>query len=100
MVFAFRLCAWFYGILLECWQAGNVSFRLYCCGAAQCDWIDPVFADTAAYMAWKKSLSVVCSGRRLFPASEEDTPNRKSKEKLGESGPVYIDCRYVIVGGC
>ncbi len=100
MVFAFGLCAWFYGILLERRQAGDVSFRLYCCGAAQHDWIDPVFADAAAYMAWKKNLSVVCSNRRSFPASEENTTNGKSKEKLDEGGPVYIDCRYVIVGGC
>lgn len=100
MVLAFGLCAWVYGILLECGQTGDVPFRVYCCGAAQCDWIDSVFADTAVCMDWKKKLSAVCSGRRPLPAPEKNTPNGKSKEELDESGPVYIDRRHVIVGGC
>ena len=96
----YLLCAWVYGILLECGQTGDVPFRVYCCGAAQCDWIDSVFADTAVCMDWKKKLSAVCSGRRPLPAPEKNTPNGKSKEELDESGPVYIDRRHVIVGGC
>ena len=90
VVFASRMRAGIFCVLLQCRKAGAISFRIYSGFSPRNNRMHPIFIDPTTDMDWEMGLQASGSSKTADSAQTADSSNGKMEKKLGKESPVYI----------